>query len=140
MVTAAKPAQGAQVQGAAEMTPKFETDSNGMLMMERVINKTAWNNTADEKYFHVTMAVAGNYYPLASPGMVRVREQQKQQEPRMLSVLTDRAQGRMWVMRFEALSTLWHGRLMVKTTPTTTRRTKRDAARVMVRPVSRPPV
>ena len=45
--------------------------------------------------FHVTMAVAGNYYPLASPGMIRIQEQPSAQAdgPRMLSVLTDRAHG-----------------------------------------------
>ena len=31
-----------------QMLPVFETDSNGMLMMQRTINKTVWNRTADE--------------------------------------------------------------------------------------------
>ena len=51
--------------------PVFETDSNGMLMMRRVTNKTHWGK--NESYFHVSAAVAGNYYPLASPGAIRIK-------------------------------------------------------------------
>lgn len=52
--------------------PLFETDSNGMLMLERVTNKTQWDKASDAEYYHVTEPVAGNYFPVASPGVVRI--------------------------------------------------------------------
>ena len=52
--------------------PVFETDANGYLMLERVTNQTMW--TRDQGYFSVTSPVAGNYYPLASPGAVRLKD------------------------------------------------------------------
>lgn len=54
--------------------PVFETDSNGYLMMRRVTNKTGWGR--DEEYFHVTLPVAGNYYPLSgNTGAIRIADQ-----------------------------------------------------------------
>ena len=42
--------------------------------------------------FHVTMAVAGNYYPLASPGVIRITSQRGASK-HSFAVLTDRAHG-----------------------------------------------
>lgn len=77
---------------AVDFLPVFETDSNGMLMMTRTTNKTQWPGAdgKDEAAFHVTMAVAGNYYPLASPGAIRIKDTQSRQA---LAVVTDRARG-----------------------------------------------
>jgi hypothetical protein len=80
--------------GAAPL-PAFETDSNGMLMMKRVVNQTRWGelHPEDSLAFHVTMPVAGNYYPLASPGVIRVQASAVGKDARALAVVTDRAHG-----------------------------------------------
>lgn len=75
---------------AVDWLPVFETDSNGMLMMRRVVNKTHWGK--NESYFHVSSPVAGNYYPLASPGAIRIQSQTDSGGP-ALAVVTDRAHG-----------------------------------------------
>lgn len=87
--------------------PVFETDSNGMLMMTRTTNKTHWGK--NESYFHVSAAIAGNYFPLASPGAIRIKSQQQQRQSRgrfgnggdggsssdsrAFAIVTDRAHG-----------------------------------------------
>ena len=83
--------------------PAFETDSNGYLMMSRVTNKTMWGK--DEAYYHVTMPVAGNYYPLSGyPGAIRISSSDNSSEARSsrggsntgiasLALLTDTAHG-----------------------------------------------
>ena len=77
---------------AVDFLPVFETDSNGMLMMTRTTNKTQWPGVDgdDEAAFHVTMAVAGNYYPVASPGAIRIKDAHTKQA---FAVVTDRARG-----------------------------------------------
>lgn len=56
------------------LLPVFETDSNGFLLLRRVLNKTRW--ARNEDYFHVTRhPVAGNYYPLSgAAGTVRISD------------------------------------------------------------------
>ena len=77
--------------------PVFETDSNGMLMMQRITNKTHWGK--NESYFHVSAAVAGNYYPLASPGAIRIKDSSGDADSsatgdgRAFAIVTDRAHG-----------------------------------------------
>jgi hypothetical protein len=76
--------------------PVFETDSNGLLMLTRVINKTAYSLSGgrNESYFHVSSPVAGNYYPLASPGCIRISGSRgDSKDTRALGLLTDRAHG-----------------------------------------------
>jgi hypothetical protein len=77
-------------EAATDKLPVFETDSNGMLMMRRVVNKTHWGK--NESYYHVSSPVAGNYYPLASPGAIRMQAQDGV-DTRALAVVTDRAHG-----------------------------------------------
>ena len=148
--------------GVRGVSPTFETDANGMLMMERVINRTGYNNTADEKYYHVTMAVAGNYYPLASPGTIRIMEQgqglpskqpappqhaqaraqaepEAQAPPRMLTVLTDRAHGasslrRGWV---EVMLGTWRSGNIHRASAVFVD-SVRSSTRTLLRPMSRP--
>jgi len=55
-----------------------------------ITNQTQWMQDFAE--FHVTMAVAGNYYPLASPGVIRIASQSGTGK-RSFAVLTDRAHG-----------------------------------------------
>jgi len=80
-----------QPPGVKAPLPVLETDSNGYLMMRRVTNKTGWQR--DEKYFYVSMAVAGNYYPLSgTPGAVRIGGQTAGAVG-ALAILTDTAHG-----------------------------------------------
>lgn len=68
--------------------PTFETDSNGMLMMKRTFNKTMWGK--NESACSVSMPVAGNYYPLASPGAIRITDPGN---GKSFAVVTDRGHG-----------------------------------------------
>lgn len=81
---------------ALDHLPVFETDANGMLMMSRTTNLTQWHNTSDEAAYHISHPVSGNYYPLASPGVIRLTEKTGQ---RTLAVLTDRAHGAAGLQR-----------------------------------------
>jgi hypothetical protein len=78
-------------QNQTEQLPVFATDSNGMLMVERTANKTGWG--ADEGYFHITDAVAGNYFPLASPGAIRIKSTPGSGSETAFALVTDRAHG-----------------------------------------------
>ena len=49
---------------------------------------TMWRQ--DQEYFHVSMPVAGNYYPLASPGAIRIKSETGNAA---LALVTDRAHG-----------------------------------------------
>eukprot|EP00035_Acanthoeca_spectabilis_P014256 m.271234 g.271234 ORF g.271234 m.271234 type:complete len:1102 (+) comp16089_c0_seq11:51-3356(+) len=70
--------------------PVFETDSNGALMLRRVTNRTQWaQSPVDVAEYNVSDSVAGNYYPLASPGAIRVTGT----DGRAFAVVTDQAHG-----------------------------------------------
>eukprot|EP00937_MAST-01D_sp_MAST-1D-sp2_P006380 g6380.t1 len=70
----------------------FETDSNGHLMVARTTNATGWGRNAS--VFNVSMAVAGNYFPLSgAPGAIRVSERRAGSRGRALALLTDTAHG-----------------------------------------------
>jgi len=57
-------------------------------MLERVAGLTVWGK--DQATYSVSMPIAGNYYPLASPGAIRIRNSGGEQA---LAVVTDRAHG-----------------------------------------------
>lgn len=79
-----------------EGLPAFETDSNGYLMMPRVINRTHWVPPANQsEYYVVAKPVAGNYYPLSgSPGAIRIADPKASgKRVGALALLTDTAHG-----------------------------------------------